>query len=407
MRARFVLLLTFAIVALSMLSIAAQSSSERRRPLRVVVYPFVPDKIGLFWLVEQSFERTHPAIDLQILDLSDNYYDQESPHAVTNTEADVLEVDSVFMQDLIDSRKIQAIPASLRASAGSMLRVAEDAVRSGSSWFGVPHWVCTNFIFSRPQDPLNAAATLDDVVNAIGDTRPAGRGLLIDLTGRLTLGELYLDALLDKYKTLANADPFVPLANRDQAVVDDLKKVRRLCDSDLCRDSEYHDRVGFYARLFARGQGRALVGYSERLYYVGDEVLSACRKGECQGLDQITMVPLPLSSKGSQPFAWVDSFAVSSKCSRQCLRDAEAFIRHTTSIDAVRAQLTPGWGEAPRYLMPALSGLYSDPELLKSAPLYSKLYPTLQNAIAVREAGLNKALRDMGAHLDKNELARD
>jgi hypothetical protein len=184
---RPVVRLTVAIVALSLLSIAAQTSSPPRRTLRVVLYPFVPDKIGLFWLVEQSFERRHPDVDLQILDLSDNYYDQDSPHAVTNTEADVLEVDSVFMQDLIDSREIQPIPAQLRASTGSMLRVAVDAVTSGSAWFGIPHWVCTNFLFSRPQDALNAAATLDDVVNAIGTNHPPGRGLLIDLEGRLTL----------------------------------------------------------------------------------------------------------------------------------------------------------------------------------------------------------------------------
>lgn len=403
---RPVVRLTVAIVALSLLSIAAQTSSPPRRTLRVVLYPFVPDKIGLFWLVEQSFERRHPDVDLQILDLSDNYYDQDSPHAVTNTEADVLEVDSVFMQDLIDSREIQPIPAPLRASTGSMLRVAVDAVTSGSAWFGIPHWVCTNFLFSRPQDALNAAATLDDVVNAIGTNHPPGRGLLIDLEGRLTLGELYLDALLDKYKTLSSAAPFVAVANRDQGVVDDLKKVRQLCDRELCRDNDYHDRVGFYARLFARGQGRALVGYSERLYYVDNEAQNACRKGECQGLDRINMVPLPLSSNGSQPFAWVDSFTVASQCSTQCLLDAEAFIRETASVEAVRAQLTPGWGESPRYLMPALADLYSDPQLLTRAPLYPKLHPAVQSAVAVREAGLHKALQEMGSHLDKNELPK-
>src|SRR5262245_43177112 len=273
MRIRSVVLLSFAIVGLTMFGVAAQSV-EPRRPLRVVLYPFVPDKVGLFWMVEQSFERSNPNIDLQILDLSDNYYDPESPHAITNTEADVLEIDSVFMQDLINDRKIQPISAALRASVGPMLRVAEDAVSSGSSWFGIPHWVCTNFLFSRPEDALNAAATLDDVVNAITAKHAAGRGLLIDMKGRSTLGELYLDALLDKYRTLPSAARFVPVANRDQTVIEDLKTVRALCDADLCRDSDYHERVGFYARLFARGQGRALVGYSERLYYVGDEVLN-------------------------------------------------------------------------------------------------------------------------------------
>ena len=383
--------------------IACQSTSGvGRRPLRAVVYPFVPDKVGLFRQIEQSFEAAHPEVDLQIIDLSANYYNEDEPDAVTNTDADVLEVDSVFLEDLIGSGSIQPIRPPLRTATAPLLRVAEDAVTKSGRWYGVPHWVCTNFLFSRPGDPLATATTLTDVVNAIGEER----GLLIDMKGRSTLGELDLDALLDKHKTLAVAAQFVAVTNRDQGVVDDLKRVRGLCEADLCRDSDYHDAVGFYARQFARGRGRALAGYSERLYYIGTEVMTSCRKGECRGLDDIALVPLPLSASGSQPFAWVDSFTISSRCTRQCLVDAEAFIRHTTSIDEVRRQLTPGWGEAPRYLLPALAPLYSDVDLLKVAPLYAKLYPTLQQAIAVRQSGLNGALREMGGHLDKNELPK-
>jgi hypothetical protein len=164
--------------------------------------------------------------------------------------------------------------------------------------------------------------------------------------------------------------------------------------------------TGFYARLFARDEGRALVGYSERLYYVGTETISACRIKGCKGLDQISMVPLPLSAKGSQPFAWIDSFTIAATCTGQCLLDAEAFVRHTASIDEVRKLLIPAWGEAPRYLMPALSALYTDAELLKSAPLYGDLYPGIKSAIAVRQAGLNAALRELGGHLDKKELPK-
>ncbi len=406
MRGGAVAIFMVAVLGLAAATLVLRPAPAPRRALRVALYPFVPDKTGLFHLIEQSYRRKHPDVDLQIVDLSGNYYDEDAPGAITNADADVLEVDSVFIQDLIDRGAIQPIPASLRVATGRLLRVAQDAVASGAEWYGVPHWICTNFLFADAQDALARAATLDDVTNAIGTNRPPGQGLLIDLKGRLTLGELYLDALLDKYKTLAGAEPFVPVAHRDQAVVDDLKTVRTLCDRDLCRDGDYHASTGFYARLFARRQGRALVGYSERLYYVGDELLNGCRKGECRTLDRLAMVPLPLSSRGSQPFAWVDSLAIGRRCTSTCLTDAEAFIRETTSVGAVRAQLTPAAGEAPRYLMPALDALYTDARLLSAAPLYSSLYPALQNAIAVREAGLNRSLRDVGAYLDKAELPK-
>jgi thiamine pyridinylase len=394
-----------AVLGLAVAAVVLWSPSPRR-PLRVALYPFVPDKAGLFRLVQESVARAHPDIDLRIVDLSDNYYDQDAPGGITNADADVLEVDSVLIQDLIDAHRIQPLPSEIRAAGGRMLRVAADAVASGSGWYGVPHWVCTNFLFADAQDPLAHAATLDDVVTAIGTTRPPGHGLLIDLEGRLTLGELYLDALLDKYRTLETADPFVPLAHRDEAVVGDLKRVRQLCDLNLCRDSAYHQSAAFYARLFARREGRALAGYSERLHDIADETMNGCQRGQCRDLNQIAMVPLPLSSNGSQPFAWVDSFAVSQGCTGACLRDALAFIHETTSVDAVRLQLTPASGEAPRYLMPALEDLYSDRQLLAAAPLYPKLHPAVEHAIAVREAGLNKALREMGSRLDKIDLPR-
>lgn len=407
MRARPMLVSLLVLLSMhAAVAYAADPPFKARRPLRVILYPFLPDKTGVFRHVEQSFEQSFPEIDLQVIDLSDNYYDETSIHAITNTDADVLEVDSVFIQDLIDNERIQPISSSLRASTGSMLRVAEDAVSQGPEWYGVPHWACTNYLFTRPKDPLASAATLDDLVKALGKAHPAKQGLLIDLKGRSTLGELYLDALLDKHKTLAAAAPFLSVASRDQAAIDDLKTVRTLCDSDLCRDSTYHDMVGFYARLFARDEGRALVGYSERLYYVGTETLNACRTGACKGLDQVSMVPLALSSKGSQPFAWIDSFTIAKSCSGQCLLDAEAFIRHTASVDEVRKLLIPAWGEAPRYLMPALSALYTDAELLKSAPLYGDLYPGIKSAIAIRQAGLNAALREMGGYLDKKVLPK-
>jgi thiamine pyridinylase len=406
MRRGAVAIFMLAVLALVAAAVVLRPAPAARRTLRVALYPFVPGKTGLFRMVEQSFRRSHPEVDLRIVDLSANYYDQGAPGAITNADADILEVDSVFIQDLIDAGAIQPIPASLRVSTGPLLRVAQDAVASGSDWYGVPHWLCTNFLFADADDPLGRAATFDDIVNAIGAAHPAGQGLLIDLKGRLTLGELYLDALLDKYKTLAAAAPFVPVAYRDQAVVGDLETARTLCDGDLCRDADYHASVSFYARLFARRQGRALVGYSERLYYVGEEVLNGCRKGECRALDRIAMVPLPLSSRGSQPFAWVDSLAIRRQCTGACLADAEAFIRETTSVDAVRAQLTPEPGDAPRYLMPALDALYTDPKLLAAAPLYRKFRPALQDAIAVRQAGLNASLREMGGYLDKNALAK-
>jgi thiamine pyridinylase len=372
--------------------------------LRVALYPFVPDKTGLFAQVEHSFELANPEIDLQIVDLSDNYYDESSPHAITNTESDIFEVDSVFMDDLVDSGRIQPLPRAIVPSAEVFAPVAVAAAQVNGVWYGLPHWLCTNYLFVKGDDPLATVAKLSELKSGISADHAPNKGLLVDLKGRSTLGEIYLDALLDQYRTFDKVAPFLTVDNLNEGTVKDLSDVRTLCDADFCRDSDYHDMEGFYARQFAHQHGRALVGYSERLYYIGQENLTACKKGECIGLPDLALTPLPLSDNGSQPFAWVDSFAVASSCTEQCLSDAQAFLEHAAGIDEVRSTLVPVYGQAPRYLLPALTALYTDKSLLSVAPLYPRLYGAVRQAIAVRGKSLNKSLRDVGKKLDKEKL---
>lgn len=387
----------------ALLGSAPQASSEpppcQRTPLRVILYPFVPAKDAYFLQVKTAFEEKNPGIDLQIVDLSENYYDEDSPKAVTNTPADVIELDAVFLDDFVAAGKVAELPPQLVRPPGTFLKPAEQAVMVGEKVYGAPHWVCSNFLFTRADDSLSAA-TLADLATQIGAGHGANAGLLIDMKGRSTLGEWYVDSLLDRYKTLSAAAPYLNAANTDQATLADLKTVRGLCDSDLCRDKQYHGMTGFYAGQFARQRGRALAGYSERLYYIGTEGLADCRKGECVGLDQVKVSALPLANAGSQPFAWVDAFVISNTCTGPCRDAAEKFLGFMTDVDQVRATLTPGYGEAPRYLLPALAALYGDADLLAKAPLYAKLQPLVADAVPIRGPHLNHDLREIGSKVD-------
>jgi len=383
----------------------------------------VPAKAALFSHIKTSFEAAFPEINLEIIDLSDNYYDETSRHAVTNTDADVLELDSVFIDDFIAANRIQPLPATLQPESASFLPVASAAAQSSGSWYAMPHWVCTNFLIFHRGDPLGTIKNFRELEASINKPVTPSNSLLIDLKGRSTLGELYLNALLDNYGTFEKLRPFLEMNNLDSGSVEILKRSRALCDSELCRDRAYHDMLGFYPRQFAHLLGRALVGYSEQLYYVGNEELNGCRKDtktakQClrltdgagkalpPDLADVDLLPMPLSETGSTSFAWVDSFAIDARCQRQCLLDAEAFIRHTASLNEVLAALTPGYGEAPRYLLPALAQPYRDTSLVAAAPLYPKFFSFVQNAIAVRSQALNAHLRDIGGELDKNRLPK-
>lgn len=376
-----------------------------RRSLTVALYPFLPDHEGLFSDIEHGFEREHPDVDLQIVDLSANYYNEDEPQAITNTDAQVYELDGVFLADFIDKKLIRPLPKDLVPPANTMIPVAESSARVKEEWWGLPHWACTNYLFYRSGDPLGSAGTLKDIESLIGVKHPADQGLLIDAKGKSGIGELYLDATLDELGDLSAADPYLLDTNLLRNAAANLQRAVTLCDAGMCRDSDYHEATGFYARQFTRKRGRALVGYSERLYYIALEQRESCRKGECIGLQDIEMKPLPLSDRGSHPFAWVDMLAISATCDEKCLPDATALIAYVTSAAEVKRALLPAHhGAPPRYLLPARADLYTDKDILAAAPLYSKLLAGLSGAIPVRGSKLNARLRAIGKKLDKEIL---
>lgn len=374
------------------------------RTLRVALYPFVPDKDGLLAQVKSAFEHQHPDVSIQFVDLSSNYYDESLPGAITNTDADVLEVDSVFLDDLAAAGRIQALRPNAIPDATLFMPVARAAMNVGGSVYSVPHWLCTNYLFIARDDNLAKAESFAEVMGAIGQSHDVDHGLLIDLKGKSTLGELYLDALLDRDKTLERASAHLTVSTYDPDMGRVLTDVRRMCDKAYCRNPQLHGDEASYPRLFAHKHGRALVGYSEQFYYIEEENRTACKKDECIASDTLTAIAPPLAQSGAQPFAWVDGFTVAKSCVGQCLADAELFIREIASTDAVRSSLLPADGKPPRYLLPAIVSLYADPALLRAAPLYKELYPAVKKAIAVRGLHLNSNLRDIGKKLDKEVL---
>ncbi|HWJ36760.1 MAG TPA: extracellular solute-binding protein [Steroidobacteraceae bacterium] len=375
------------------------------RTLRVALFPYVPDKVGFFAQVKNSFEHNHPDILLDIVDLSANYYDESSPGAITNTDADILEVDSVFLEDLVAAGRIQALASSVVPSAALFAPVARGAMNVDGRTYSIPHWLCTNYLFIARQDTLAKARSFDEIVNAIPESHADDHGLLIDLEGKGTLGELYLDALLDRDRTLEKASAHLTLSTYDNEVGRVLTDVRKMCDKTYCRSTQLSNDEDSYPRLFAHRHGRALIGYSERLYYIERENRTACKKDECLAGNTITAIAPPLARSGARSFAWVDGFTVANSCTGQCLADAEVFIREVASADAVKSTLLPADGQVPRYLMPAMASLYTDPALLRAAPLYKDLYPVVKEALAIRGLHLNSNLRDIGKKLDNDVLA--
>ena len=99
-----VLLCTFSLVA------ATSESSLAHRPLRVAIYPIVPEKAEMFLKVLQDYRTTHPWIDLILVDIGANYYSGGLLKALKGDGhdpcVDVAEVDTIFLRDFLDQNLI-------------------------------------------------------------------------------------------------------------------------------------------------------------------------------------------------------------------------------------------------------------------------------------------------------------
>ena len=399
------------IVLLSTAGFYAPASEEPAtnccRNLTVILYPFLPAKADYFFQIQHDFEAANKDVKLEIIDLSSNYYDPSSYGYVVTNEGDVYELDSVLLADVIAQNRIQPISGKMPIIADDYLKNAQTAAQWNGEWYGIPHWVCGYFLFFKSDDS-NAPAfrnlkDLTGLEQIVGTHHSSGNGLLIDLMGRLGLGELYLSAAFDRYSDWEHVRPHLLNDQHPEADIEsDLLRLRKLCDPNLGRSSRYHYADGFYGKQFALEHGRAMVGYSESLFSVLDEEANACQSNDCLTA-QIDVAQVPLDDHGLRQISWVDLLAIDRKCAGDKLRDAIAFIQFVNQEDVMLKALKPDANASrpPRYLLPAKASLYSNQELTNAAPLYPKLRGIIETSFPPVGTNINPVLRGYGGEINK------
>ncbi|HEY3899595.1 MAG TPA: extracellular solute-binding protein [Chthoniobacter sp.] len=398
---------------------------ESHRRLRVALYPYVPEKAELFLTVIQEYRRVHPEVDLDIVDLTDTYYDQGLPQALNGglvvDPVDVAEVDTVFLRDLVDNHLISELPADRLDDSGPYLPIASAASRLDGRVFGVPHWACGDFLLFRRDDPdapkLKQAKTLKQVEEIFGHPADEKQALMTDLMGKSGLGEMYLHRLLDEYQTVDEA--LKHLQPTDQPSVKAVRRLFDLCPGNFDHYIRFHTFGQFYAKEFSHRKTRAIISYSEGLHDVLDEYLHGAAVKEpavghiydydaTQGVyvpasaNDIDAIGAPLGDSGEKMLGWVDALCVRKGLDAQATSDALEFIRFYTSEEFNRKLLVPAPGDAPRYLLPARESLYNDAAVTACAPLYPTFLEIMKAAVSVTAPNLNANLRAIGKSINKD-----
>jgi thiamine pyridinylase len=351
--------------------------------------------------MEAEFECLHPGLNLELVEESnavDDYYasDPDKKRGFVYVEADVYEVDTILLSDFVAAKKLSQIELPFDDfDEGARIAVSRDG-----KTYGVPHWLCGNFLFYRRGDAEIAEAKSWSEISEILSKRR--QGLLVDFKGGLTLGEWYLTALSDAAGLEAAQAAIVRQEQHEKhpEAIASLQKILDLCPIGYCRSEDLHDRSGFYARAFVRGQAAAYVGYSESIYLGLKEAADDCTPTSgCLQEGDIGVRNLPGSSDGLR---WVDALAIDAKLNGPKKDLALAFIKYAMQVETYRKLLLPEWPYTSRYLLPA-----RPVEMTGEAPLYVAFSQSIRSRQTGTTAGLNQSLRKLAKTVVDCALPRD
>lgn len=391
------------------------AATTRELELNVAIFAHLPDAANAIERLEASFEREYlrahgTKFDLD-LELWDPYATTPDPFERMH-EFDLVEIDLLRFEEVLSSGKaewaIDVLPDDLRVATHELADPHVADAHPKLLEYSVPHWLCGNFLIGFSSNTaLGGAKNYEELVRVLNPKK--GKPLFADLYGSNTLGSFYLDALAD----LKGAGPAVAsvtalAAATEDAVLDPAARdqifglAEEMLPEHRSNLDHFHDFAHIYPRAFASNQGGALIGYSERLYYLQLERQLADRKPRTFEKSEITVRPVPFG-KGSQATPmWIDAFVVPAGKTKTKRVEIRAFLDFVTSEAGYHAFAEPNEYLPASHLMPALRAGYSD-ALAAAQPAIRDFLPHLGEAIWIVEprlvAGIQAAGRVLKAAL--------
>ncbi|WP_426752945.1 extracellular solute-binding protein [Myxococcus sp. Y35] len=353
---------------------------QDRRPLKAVLFPYIPDAAGdgfasLEQRLEADFERDHPDIDLDVVfDANLDVYDLEEGGVLNQLlgqgagAAQVVEIDTLILGALVAKGWVQ--PVALESGAAHP--AAEEAVSISGQSYGVPTYLCSYVVYSHSAN-LAFASDGASLVQVLSDVAPGVRPLAANYSGSWTLPSSYLDAWADTNPEGELSQALsLPL---DATALDSFEEVVKSCElhagANPCLDGTFADNT-LPEEAFATGQANGFMGYTERLFF-------ARRANPSMALPGVISVPL---GTGSAPAVFVDALVVSARCTGTCAEDAQAFTDFMKD-PAVRSLIAfsgdAPQGTSPRYLLQASEAFYQQEPAL-SDPMYQQYRAFLDGA---------------------------
>ena len=368
-------------------------TGKQSRVLNVALYPYIPSHPNgnfgaLLDHIINAYQADHPDVLLNaVMADGDAIYSFDwLPPLLSASGYDVIELDTLYIGFLASSGLIT--PAKITGDAPWPVALA--ASTYNGVLYGVPSWLCMDFIFSF-SPALKSVHTLDELLQFEAGGPKTKPPLLADYDGSWRLPSIYINAYVQTYgyASLPKAMTMPP----DPAVITSLKALVATCEfeaSNTCIDGTNHGEPdGTVERVFATGNARSDMGFSEQSFYV---VLNQSIAGN------LTVVPAAWGAH-PQPLLYSDTFVTNKNtCSADpCQSDSAAFTALMTgaamkSYIAFSQDLSADM--PPRHLLVATQPFW-DLKQVKDDRIYQQVAPVLQAAQPFPNAFTNQLETDM------------
>jgi thiamine pyridinylase len=349
-------------------------NGRQRRVLNALLYSSIPTdpKIGFAPLVQwltTTYQGFHPDVLLNlVIDPAMDVYDfgKLRTDVFGASGFDTVELDTVFVKWLKDKQLI----APIRITGDEPWPVAKAAILIDGETYGVPSWLCSDFLFSadRSVKDVHDFTTLQPYM---AKAAHGSRSLVGDLNGTWTIPAVYIQAFVQSHHgSSAAVAATVPI---DEAVFAKLSRFGTYCalsGSDPCIDGTYHSGPdGAVERAYVTEPAANVTGFSERSFVVA---LYQEKKAT------LWLVPVPWGDGANSPkLVYSDAFVANRiTCSAlPCQPDVADFAAIMTSVPvkkyiAMASDLPPG---APsRHVIAATRAFYNDREV-RADPIYSQV----------------------------------
>lgn len=370
-----------------------------RTAFRVALFPYIPDAAGdsyakLLSRIEKEFEAENPSVDLVLKPMTDDgFYEAEKlTEWLSKDPSDggyhLVEVDTLLLGDLVNSNLV----AEWKTPPGrsDWHPAGAEGVNAGGKVYGVPHWLCGHFVFTRDKK-IAKAKTVSALLDALDSADPAITNITGVLTGSWNMPALYLDAWADTYgpKNVGSAVS----TNLDATVMNSFKLFSRQCETEgknPCLDGTFDDNPDQSAKEFAAGRADAFFGYSERLNLI-------LRQGAGGAPVRVSSAPL---GEGKRPLLFVDAFVMRNRdCDAGCQEAAAkfaAYMNRPQTHEWILVSDDAGAGAVPRYLLPATHSAYKAPRVRRER-YFKTLRKEIKDGAAYPVSGIpemRKKMRD-------------